>query len=85
MLRYTEKFKGRRDEKQLSAKELVELLQSSDHVAAINSDDVTNTQVLSTEQLNKLLDRSDLLSGSTTVSENTVEDEKLFKVVGIAE
>lgn len=76
-----EKFKGRRSEKKLSGKELMELLQSTDHMAAINSDDVSSTQVLSTEQLNKLLDRNDMLPGAETTSGNSNKDDQLFKVV----
>jgi hypothetical protein len=76
-----EKFKGRLNEKQLTAKELMELLQSTDHMTAINSDDITSTRVLSTEQLNKLLDRSDLLPGCETVAVNSDGDNQAFEIV----
>ena len=57
----------------------MELLKSTDHMAAINSNDITSTRVLSAEQLNKLLDRTDLLPA--TVAENYNDDNQLFKVV----
>ncbi|XP_028407200.1 lymphoid-specific helicase-like [Dendronephthya gigantea] len=81
MVIHKERFKGTRDDTKLSPKELVELLQSSDHTAAINSDDISDARVLSPEQLDKLLDRSDMISGDTTVPEATDKDDKLFKVV----
>ncbi len=59
----------------------MDLLQSTDHMAAINSDNITSTQVLSTEQLNKVLDRSDLLPGCENVGINSEEDNQVFKVV----
>ena len=77
----TEKFKGRLNEKHLTAKELMELLESTDHMAAINSDDITSNQVLSSEQLNKLLDRSDMLPGCENVAIKPGEDNQVFKIV----
>lgn len=65
----------------MTAKELTELLQSTDHTAAINSKDITSTHVLSDEQLNKLLDRSDLLSGVAPVPEISVDDNRMFRIV----
>ena len=65
----------------MTAKELTELLQSTDHTAAINSKDITSTRVLSDEQLSKLLDRSDLLSGVAAVPEISDDDNQMFRIV----
>ena len=81
MIIHKEKFKGRLNEKHLTAKELMELLESTDHMAAINSDDITSNQVLSSEQLNKLLDRSDMLPGCENVAIKSSEDNQVFKIV----
>lgn len=70
-----------RNEKALTANDLMALLKSTDHMAAINSNDITSTRVLSAEQLNKLLDRTDLLPGTTSVTENSHDDNQLFRVV----
>lgn len=64
---------------------MLDLLQSSEHMNVVNTDN-NNTQVLSKEQLRKLLDRSDLLRecpvDSTACDKN---ESKFFKVIGIAE
>ena len=79
------KFKGVRDSKSITAKEMLELLESSDHMDAISTEQNNNTEVLSKETLEKLLDRSDLLGADTSPVEQTEEENKLFKVVDVGE
>ena len=66
---------------------MLDLLQSSEHMNVVNTDN-NNTQVLSKEQLRKLLDRSDLLGEcpvDSTACDKTEDESKFFKVIGIAE
>lgn len=81
------KFKGVRDGKKLTASEMQELLESSDHKDVVNTDNNGNTQVLTKEQLRKLLDRSDLLGDNTvtSASNQSEEESKIFKVIEIAQ
>lgn len=74
-----------RTDKALSSKEIMHLLQSCDHNAAINSKEVSSNVLLTKEQLNKLMDRSDMVtdgkSKATAENVDDDEDEALFKVV----
>ncbi|XP_046842317.1 lymphoid-specific helicase-like [Xenia sp. Carnegie-2017] len=85
MVIHKERFKGMRTDKALSSKEIMHLLQSCDHNAAINSKEVSSNVLLTKEQLNKLMDRSDMVTDgkSKATAENVDDDEDkaLFKVV----
>lgn len=75
------KFKGKQVSGGVSATELLDLLESTDH-----DEIVKNEGILSQKDLNQLLDRSDMTSkgkGASGKSGN-VADCKTFKVVNIS-
>lgn len=87
---FKEHFKGRTVANGISPNELMELLQSKDYNTCMD----TGTNVISEEDLNKLLDRSDLQdwknkSKQKVTNENQAEKQgessscgEVFKVIG---